>query len=75
MLGRPLPFPVRTPADAARLASTAVTALRVEHGRALGGLVGGHGADGAAAATRWLGAVEVQCHGWGVPLEPFPGLA
>lgn len=70
----PLPFPVRTPADASRLATTAVTDLRTTTGAALGGLTGTHGAAGLAAATRWLGAVEVETHRWGVPLAPFPGL-
>ncbi len=73
-LGHPLPFPVATAADAARLARESLTALRSEHGTALQGLVSGHGAAGAEAATRWLGTVEVEAHRWGVALEPFPGL-
>lgn len=73
-LGHPLPFPVKTSADGARLAREALISLRSEHGAALDGLVTGHGAAGAQAATRWLGTVEVEAHRWGVALEPFPGL-
>jgi hypothetical protein len=25
--------------------------------------------------TRWVGAVEVEAHRWGVDLQPFPGLS
>lgn len=75
VLGRALPFPVRTADDAARLAREALTALRDDHGRALAPLVAEHGGDGVAAATRWLGAVEAEGHRWGVALQPFPGLA
>jgi hypothetical protein len=74
VLGRSLPFPVENSADADRLIRMALTALRSAHGRALPAVLTAQGADGLAATTRWLGDVEVQCHGWGVPLEPFPGL-
>ncbi|MGB7820432.1 MAG: hypothetical protein WBL35_17060, partial [Ornithinibacter sp.] len=73
-LGHPLPFPVETPARAARLARDVLTTLRSEHGAALEPLAIDHGATGIEAATRWLGAVEVEAHRWGVPLQPFPGL-
>ncbi len=73
-LGTPLPFPVRTPAAATRLAREALGELRAAHGARLGTLLEDHAGDGWAAATRWLGAVEAQCHRWGLPLEPFPGL-
>ena len=81
-LGQPLPFPVTTAADAARLAREAMLALRSGYGEHLGalaatGAVPGADADagaGLAAATRWLGAVEVQANRWGVALAPFPGL-
>ncbi|MGL5819179.1 MAG: hypothetical protein ACRCYR_16560 [Phycicoccus sp.] len=72
--GVPLPFPVRGTADAARLVRTALTALRDDHGRVLADLVADSGAAGLAVATRWLGTVEADCHRWGAPLEPFPGL-
>jgi hypothetical protein len=73
-LGIPLPFEVRTPADATRLARQALGELRTAYGARLAALreLGG---DGWAAATRWLGAVEAECHRWGLPLEPFPGLS
>lgn len=74
-LGHPLPFPVTDDADAARLAREVLTALRSELGTALDPLVAAHGAPGLAAATRWLGTVEVEAHRWGVDLAPFPGLA
>lgn len=73
-LGIPLPFPVATAADAARLARTALTALRDAHGARLDPLLTTLGSPGWAAATRWLGTVEAECHRWGVPLAPFPGL-
>jgi hypothetical protein len=73
-LGTPLPFPVRTPAAATRLATTTLDELRAAHGARLATLLEEHGDDGWAAATRWLGAVEAQCHRWGLPLAPFPGL-
>ncbi|HQG16324.1 MAG TPA: hypothetical protein PLU20_02460 [Ornithinibacter sp.] len=101
-LGQPLPFPVTTTADAARLAREAMLALRSGYGEHLaalaatgatpgaaavsgvdagtagdlaGGAAPGDAAGaGLAAATRWLGAVEVQANRWGVALAPFPGL-
>ncbi len=72
-LGIPLPFGVRTPADATRLAREALGQLRSAYGARLG-VLREQGADGWAAATRWLGAVEAECHRWGLPLQPFPGL-
>jgi hypothetical protein len=73
-LGVPLPFTVRTAADAARLARTALTTLRDAHGARLEPLLEGSGGAGWSAATRWLGTVEAECHRWGVPLAAFPGL-
>lgn len=73
-LGLPLPFAVESPADAARLARTALTALREGYGAQLAELVDGLGDPGWNAATRWLGAVEAECHRWGLSLQPFPGL-
>jgi hypothetical protein len=73
-LGHPLPFPVDSAADAARLARQVLTTLRAGYGEHLGPLVGTSGGAGLAAATRWLGTVEVEAHRWGVDLEPFPGL-
>ncbi|MFQ6170309.1 hypothetical protein ACK8HX_01770 [Oryzobacter sp. R7] len=74
-IGHPLPFPVATAADAARLAREVLTTLRTDLGAVLDPLVSAHGALGLAAATRWLGTVEVEAHRWGVDLAPFPGLA
>lgn len=73
-LGHPLPFPVDSPGDAARLAREVLTTLRADHGRHLEALVTSHGAAGMAAVTRWLGTVETEAHRWGVTLAPFPGL-
>lgn len=74
-LGHPLPFPVDSAADAARLAREVLAALRADLGALLDRLVAEHGAPGMAAAVRWLGTVEVEAHRWGVDLAPFPGLA
>lgn len=74
-LGHPLPFPVETAADARRLARAALTSLRATCGGALEPLVSDAGADGLVVSARWLGAVEVAAHRWGVPLAPFPGLS
>ncbi|HYN67685.1 MAG TPA: DUF4439 domain-containing protein [Ornithinibacter sp.] len=74
-LGHPLPFPVEDSADAARLARQALTSLRAGYGEHLEPLVTSDGGAGLAALTRWLGAVEVEAHRWGVDLAPFPGLA
>ena len=73
-LGHPLPFPVDSPADAARLAREVLTTLRAGSGEHLDEVVAVHGAAGLAALTRWLGTVEVEAHRWGVALVPFPGL-
>jgi len=73
-LGHPLPFPVESAADAARLARSVLTSLRAGSGEQLAPLVAAHGAAGLAAATRWVGVVEVEAHRWGVGLAPFPGL-
>jgi hypothetical protein len=73
-LGVPLPFEVETAADATRLARRALGELRGAYGPRLGALREEHGADGWAATTRWLGAVEAECHRWGLTLQPFPGL-
>lgn len=74
-VGTPLPFPVDTAADAARLARETMLALRAGYGEHLGALAASEGGAGLAAATRWLGTVEVQAHAWGVALAPFPGLS
>jgi Domain of unknown function (DUF4439) len=73
-LGHPLPFPVNDAASAVRLARESLTTLRAGYGEQLGPVVATDGGDGLAALTRWLGAVEVEAHRWGVALEPFPGL-
>ena len=73
-IGHPLPFEVTDAGDAARLAREVLTTLRASYGEHLERLVTDHGADGSAAATRWLGTVEVEGHRWGAPLSPFPGL-
>jgi hypothetical protein len=73
-LGHPLPFPVRSTADANRLAQEALEALRAALGARLDLLLDPLGAPGWSAATRWLGTVETECHRWGLDLQPFPGL-
>jgi hypothetical protein len=73
-LGHPLPYPVRTPAEASRLAHDALTDLRTGYGPLLDPLVTGLGGAGWSAATRWQGTVEAEAHRWGVALQPFPGL-
>ena len=73
-LGHPLPFEVRTPADAARLAREVHEALRAGYGPHLEPLVTVAGGLGMAAVTRWLGTVEVEAHRWGLDLLPFPAL-
>ena len=73
-IGHPLPFPVETSADAARLAREALLALRAGYGEHLGALAASESGAGLSAATRWLGTVEVQAHRWGLELEPFPAL-
>ncbi|HSO64077.1 MAG TPA: DUF4439 domain-containing protein, partial [Ornithinibacter sp.] len=74
-LGHPLPFPVDSPADAARLAREVLTTLRAGSGEHLEAVVTAHGATGLTALARWVGTVEVEAHRWGVDLVPFPGLA
>jgi hypothetical protein len=73
-LGHPLPFEVRSPADGARLAREVLEALRAGYGPHLEPLVTESGPPGMAAATRWLGTVEVEAYRWGLDLRPFPGL-
>jgi uncharacterized protein DUF4439 len=73
-LGHPLPFPVSSAANAARLARESLTSLRAGYGEQLGPVVASDRGPGMAALTRWLGTVEVEAHRWGVALEPFPGL-
>ena len=72
-IGHPLPFEVTDAADAARLARQVLTTLRASYGEHLERLVSDHGADGSAAATRWLG----HCRGRGPPVGrpplPVPG--
>lgn len=74
-LGHPLPFPVASAPDAARLAREALSALRADLGPLLAPLAAEHQAAGLAAGARWLGTVEVEAHRWGVDLAPFPGLS
>jgi hypothetical protein len=74
VLGHPLPFPVETAGDAARLAREVLTSLRAGYGEHLEPLVTAYGAAGISAVTRWLGTVETEAHRWGADLVPFPGL-
>lgn len=73
-LGITLPHPVTTPAQAATLATEALTSLLSTFGSHLSLL----GEDDAAAAfatvPRWLGTVAAQGHRHGIALTPFPGL-
>lgn len=73
-LGQPLPFPVRNPAQAKRLAKLALSDLRAAYGSALAGLTAGDPRSSLLTVPWWLGSVEVMAHDWGVALEPFPGL-
>ena len=73
-LGRPLPYPVRTAADVDRLVTEVLGDLRATLGAELAGLTATDAAGGLAAASRWLGTVEVEAHRWGLLLSPFPGL-
>jgi hypothetical protein len=73
-LGHPLPFGVRTTAQARRLARVALGELRSSYGPRLAELAGPSDGPGWAAAARWLGTVEAECRRWGLPLEPFPSL-
>ncbi|GGL40531.1 hypothetical protein H9L10_07805 [Phycicoccus endophyticus] len=75
VLGVPLPYRVRTDADASRLAADTLSDLRATIGQAAPRLLATDPASGAAAVTRWLGTAEAEAHRWGVPLEPFPGLS
>jgi hypothetical protein len=90
-LGYPLPFPVATPAAARRLAGQLLTGLRADtaagllpaarsrEGRA--GEAGGGppetppGAGPLSSVVQWLADTEVLASRWGLPLQPFPGLA
>ena len=76
-LGRALPRPVTTPAEAATLATEALSTLLGSFGAALPSLSADDAdADAAfAAVPRWLGTVAAQAHRHGIPLTAFPALA
>jgi hypothetical protein len=73
-LGEPLPFPVTTPAAAARLVTTTMTELRASFGSALTGLTAYDPALTLTTVPWWLGEVEALGRGFGVPPAAFPGL-
>lgn len=74
-LGRPLPHPVTTDAEAATLATEAMSTLLSTFGSALRSL-GDADPDAAfAVVPRWLGVVAAQAHRHGIRLTAFPGLA
>lgn len=74
-LGHPLPFEVRSPDDATRLARESLGTLRAGYGPRLDPLLRAGGDAGWTAASRWLGTVEAECHRWGLALQPFPSLS
>ncbi|MFC7486979.1 hypothetical protein ACOCJ7_12130 [Knoellia sp. CPCC 206453] len=76
-LGRVLPHPVTTPAQAATLATEALTTLLGAFGEALPTLSAPDADAGTVFATvpHWLGTVAALAQRHGIPLSAFPGLA
>ena len=72
-LGHPLPYPVESAADAARLARDVLTALRADLGAHLGAARRGARHPGLAAATRWVGTRRGRGAPVGCPARPLPG--
>ena len=66
-----LPFPVRSPADARRLAALVEERLAM----AYAGVVGPAEGELRRSAARWLGACAVRAAGWTGRTSAFPGLA
>lgn len=74
-LGFPLPHPVTTPAQAATLATQALTTLLSAFGSELSSLSEKDADAAFSNLPQWLGTVAAQAHRHGIPLTPFPGLA
>lgn len=74
-LGFPLPHPVTTPAQAATLATQALTTLLNAFGSELASLSEKDADAAFSKVPQWLGTVAAQAHRHGIPLTPFPGLA
>ncbi len=75
-LGYALPFPVRSPSAARRLARQVLQGQRAALAGQLGDLPTAESSTRNAAPQliRWLGATEAELHRWGGALAPFPGL-
>ena len=74
-LAQTLPRPVTTPAEAATLATEAMSTLLAETGGALRTLTDSDPEAALAAAPGWVGTVAATAHRHGIRLTPFPGLA
>jgi len=74
-LGEQLPHPVTTPAEAATLATQALSTLLGTFGSTLRPLADADPGAAFAVVPRWLGTVAAQARRHGVPLTAFPGLA
>jgi hypothetical protein len=74
-LGRALPHPVTTPAEAATLATEALSTLLSTFGSTLRSLTDADPESAFVTVPRWLGTVAAQARRHGVPLTAFPGLA
>lgn len=74
-LGRALPHPVTTPAEAATLATEALSTLLSTFGSTLRSLTDADPESAFVVVPRWLGTVAAQARRHGVPLTAFPGLA
>jgi len=74
-LGQTLPRPVTTPAEAATLATEAMTTLLGATGAALRPAIDADPESAFAALPSWLGRIAAVAHRHGIRLTAFPGLA
>lgn len=74
-LGQTLPRPVTTPAEAATLATEAMTTLLAATGAALRPAIDADPGAAFAALPGWVGTVAAVAHRHGIRLTAFPGLA
>jgi hypothetical protein len=74
-LAQTVPRPVSTPAEAATLATEAMTTLLAATGAALRALADADPESAFASVPGWLGTIAAAAHRHGTPLTPFPGLA
>lgn len=77
-VGYPLPFPVRSAADATRLATHVSTGLLESYAAQLPTVTANASARTTTSVTdllRWLAAVQVDALAWKVSMAPFPGLS